>query len=122
MLAIDNSETTQASPPFDPATTPSLRSTTSVSISGEDHAIESLQSNQRDDIIMEDATSTPSALPEPQSDNDLLAWLALTIPYLRGVSEDAAWQDLVTGFVDFEKRGPPHGVGSFLHVYSSKLT
>ena len=71
---------------------------------------------------MEDATSTPLALPEPQSDNDLLVWLALTIPYLHGVSEDAAWQDLVTGFIDFKKRGPPHGVGSFLHVYSSKLT
>ena len=121
-LAIDNSEMTQASPPFNPATTPSLRSTTSVSISGEDHTIESLQSNQQDNIIMEDATSTPLALPEPQSDNDLLVWLALTIPYLRGVSEDAAWQDLVTGFIDFKKCGPPHGVGSFLHVYSSKLT
>ena len=122
MLAIDNSEMTQASPLFNPATTPSPRSTTSVSISGEDHTIESLQSNKRDDIVMEDATSTPSALLEPQSNNDLPAWLALTIPYLRGVSEDAAWQDLVTGFVDFKKRRPPHGVGSFLHVYSLKLT
>jgi hypothetical protein len=59
-----------------------------------------------------DTTSPPHAPPKPQNDEDLPPWLGLMIGYLRGVTEDVAWQDLVTAFVDFEKRGPPNGVSS----------
>ena len=47
------------------------------------------------------------AAPKPHDDTDLPAWLLQMIKYLREVSEDVPWQDLVTDFVDFEKRGPP---------------
>jgi len=40
------------------------------------------------------------------------------IGYLRRVSEDVAWQELVTEFVNFEKCGPPHGISLLgpLHI------
>ena len=104
-LAIDTSERPLASSPFDAATSSSPKS---VSVSGEDRVIESLQSENQDDVIMQDATS--STLPEPQNDDDLPTWLVPMIGFLHRASADAAWQDLVAGFVDFEKRGPPHGV------------
>ena len=62
------------------------------------------------DVVMQDATSKTLASLDPQNDNNLPLWLAQMIAYLRGVSEDVAWQDLVTAFVAFEKCGPPHGV------------
>jgi len=66
------------------------------------------------DVVMEDATSSSSPPKlETRNDEDLPGWLAQMIVYLRGVSEEAAWQNLVTGFVDFEKCGPPAGVSSF---------
>jgi len=73
------------------------------------------QPNERSekDVVMQDATSMTLASLDPPNDNNLPPWLAQMIAYLRGVSEDLAWQDLVTAFVAFEKRGPPHGV-SFL--------
>lgn len=46
----------------------------------------------------------------PEKDEFLPTWLAQTIVYLRRVSEDRAWQDLVTEFIQFEKIGPPIGV------------
>jgi hypothetical protein len=52
--------------------------------------------------------------------NSLPQWLTPTIGYLYGVAEDAAWQDLVTEFVEFEKCGPPNGV-SFIHLFLSSL-
>ena len=70
------------------------------------------QPNERSekDVVMQDATSIPLASPDPPNDNNLPPWLAQMIAYLRGVSDDVAWQDLVTAFVAFEKCGPPHGV------------
>lgn len=59
-----------------------------------------------------DVVSAPAILRalKPQDDENLPLWLASMIVYLRKVSDDVAWQNLVTGFVDFEKRGPPSGV------------
>lgn len=57
--------------------------------------------------VTQDTTSTSSQL---RNDDGLPVWLSQMIGYLRGVSEDIAWQELVTEFVDFERRGPPHGV------------
>lgn len=66
------------------------------------------------DVVMEDATSSSSPPKlETRNDEDLPGWLAQMMVYLRGVSEEAAWQNLVTGFVDFEKCGPPAGVSFF---------
>jgi hypothetical protein len=56
------------------------------------------------DGVMQDTTS------QLRNDKELPVWLSQMIAYLRGVSEDVAWQDLVTEFVDFERCGPPHGV------------
>lgn len=51
-----------------------------------------------------------------ENDEDLPPWLAQTIVYLRQVSVDRAWQDLVTEFVEFEKAGPPIGVTFDSHL------
>ena len=53
-----------------------------------------------------------------EKDDSLPPWLVQTIGYLRGVSEDQAWQDLVTEFVQFEKSGPPIGVMFDSHIGS----
>lgn len=58
------------------------------------------------DVTMED----PPPPPKSRNDKDLPAWLAQMISYLRDVVEDTPWQDLVTGFVEFEKGRPPIGV------------
>jgi len=63
--------------------------------------------NGPDDIVM-------SGAPKPHNDTGLPAWLLQMIKYLREVSEDVPWQDLVTDLVDFEKRGPPAGVSFFI--------
>lgn len=69
------------------------------------------------DVVMQDATSSSSPPKlEARNDEDLPGWLAQMIVYLRGVSEEVAWQNLVTGFFDFEKCGPPAGVSSFSFV------
>jgi len=70
------------------------------------------------DVVMQQTTSTSSQL---RNDNDLPVWLSLMITYLRRVSEDVAWQGLVTEFVDFERRGPSSGV-SFLALIISALS
>jgi hypothetical protein len=52
------------------------------------------------DVIMADDTNLP-------------AYLTGMIGYLRGVTADRAWQDLVTRFVAFEKTGrPTNGVSA----------
>ena len=66
-----------------------------------------------DDVVMQATTSTSSQL---RDDAELPVWLSQMIGYLRGVSDDVAWQELVTEFVDFERRGPPNGV-SFLGLH-----
>jgi len=58
------------------------------------------------DVTMEDSSPPP----KPHNDEDLPPWLAQMISYLRDVAEDTPWQDLVTGFVEFEKGRPPIGV------------
>ncbi|KDR77387.1 hypothetical protein GALMADRAFT_1326101 [Galerina marginata CBS 339.88] len=65
--------------------------------------------DETQDGMMQD--TNPAALPSspPRNDEDLPPWLAHMIAYLRGVSEDVAWQNLVTRFVEFEKHGPPAG-------------
>jgi hypothetical protein len=60
-------------------------------------------------------TAEPKALDDDTG--NLPQWLTSTMfNYLRGVSEDTAWQDLVTELLDFEKKGAPKGV-SFLYLY-----
>ena len=67
-----------------------------------------------EDVIMEDTILGVSTSVEFQNDKDLPAWLNRLgmIGYLRGVTEDMAWQNLVTHFVAFEKQQPPIGVSS----------
>lgn len=65
------------------------------------------------DVVMENATSSASVSPGPLNDEGLPAWLTPMIAYLRGVSDDGAWQSLVTRFVNFEKCRPPLGVRTF---------
>ena len=65
------------------------------------------------DVTMQDA----SLPPKPRNDKDLPAWLIKIIKYLRNVSKDTPWQDLVTSFVEFEKGGPPNGVSFLLILF-----
>lgn len=58
------------------------------------------------------AISTSSLLP---SDECVPAYLAPAIlVHLRGVSSARVWQDLITGFLQFERAGPPSGVSANL--------
>lgn len=66
------------------------------------------------DVVMQDSASPSSG---SQKDENLPTWLSKMIDYLREVSDAPAWQDLVSGFIEFEKGGPPHGVSSFLLVF-----
>jgi hypothetical protein len=60
------------------------------------------------DVVMRDTASSSGT----QNDKNLPAWLTQMIVYLRQVSEAPAWHDLVSGFIEFENCGPPHGVSS----------
>jgi len=62
------------------------------------------------DVSMMDGTSGALPSPKPWNYDDLPPWLTSMIVYLHGVAEDAAWQDLIIHFVEFEKSGPPNGV------------
>ena len=68
---------------------------------------------QDDDIVMGDSDLNSSEQRFPQNDDNLPSWLTHTIKYLRGVSEEIAWQNLVTEFITFEKSGPPAGVSPY---------
>lgn len=65
-----------------------------------------------DDVVMQDSTTNATPSLVVRNDADLPAWLAPMIKYLRTVVEDPRWQDMVTEFVEFEKRGPSNGVSS----------
>jgi len=91
------------------------------------------------DMVMADSTCDGMALsiinkscvPDSRTDLDIAdtttndlppdflpTWLAQTIGYLRQVSANQTWQDLVTEFVQFEKSGPPIGVMFDRHLCS----
>jgi len=88
----------------------------------EDHATDtskaSLQSpgceGQVGDVDMQDVMTGNYPSSGHRVDEDVPSWLTLMIGYLCGLSEDVAWQTLVTEFINFEKRRPPHGVSSIL--------
>ena len=69
-----------------------------------------------DDIVMGNPEPPLSELYLPQNNNNLPAWLTQTIKYLRSVSEEISWQNLVTEFIAFEKSGPPQGVSQVFHL------
>ena len=75
-----------------------------------------------DGDVMDTTTSgiqvSPSQKAPSQNDRDLPPWLNLTIGYLRGLTGDTAWQNLVSDFVAFEKQQPPIGVCSLLFSLS----
>ena len=66
------------------------------------------------DMHMTDGTFGASPLPKLRNHNDVPPWLTSKIVYFHGVAEDAAWQDLITHLVEFEKSGPPNGVSFIL--------
>lgn len=79
-------------------------------------------SEKRDgDIVMGNPEPHLSELYLPQNDNNLPAWLTQTIKYLRSVSEEISWQNLVTEFIAFEKSGPPQGVSQVFHLWRLTL-
>jgi hypothetical protein len=63
-----------------------------------------------DDVVMGNPEHPDVTVCLPQKDNNLPPWLAQPIKYLRGISDETAWQNLVTEFITFEKSGPPTGV------------
>ena len=60
------------------------------------------------DVDMDDEGSRGSS--EEFRNEDLPPWLVPMMGYLRGLSEDVAWQNLVTTFIAFERQHPPNGV------------
>jgi hypothetical protein len=73
------------------------------------------------EMSMHPATPALSPSPKARNDENLPPWISPMIQYLRGVTENTAWQDLVTEFLDFEKRGPPNGVSKFISFFLLKL-
>jgi hypothetical protein len=67
-------------------------------------------SSRDDNVTMKDATSRISTSLKPHNDQDLPPWLESTIGYLCGLTEDMAWQNLVTYFIVFERQKPTNGV------------
>lgn len=58
------------------------------------------------DVIMENPDLNDSPVPEPrlpQNDDNLPTWLTPNIEYLRSVSKENEWQNLVNEFFTFEK-------------------
>jgi hypothetical protein len=68
---------------------------------------------QDDDVVMGNSDLNSSERSFPQNNDNLPPWLTHIIKYLRGVSEEIAWQNLVTEFITFEKSGPPAGVSPY---------
>jgi hypothetical protein len=77
---------------------------------------------QDDDVVMGNPKLDGSLLCFPQNDDNLPPWLTHIIKYLRGISEESAWQNLVTVFVMFENSGPPAGVSPLLLKSGLSLT
>ena len=110
----DNSAPTVANNPEVGQTAPSDTSSgATCNVDSPSDGSTAIDGGNAGDVVMQDATSHSSSPLGTQIDEDLPGWLAPMIGYLRGVSEEAAWQDLVTEFVGFEKCGPPPGVSSF---------
>lgn len=76
------------------------------------------------DVITADAISNASPVcgtSNAAEDDNLPAFLTVTIESLRGASSEGVWQELVTTLVAFEKSGPPTGVClTFTHLASFK--
>jgi hypothetical protein len=66
------------------------------------------------EVVMDDESSEVSTSPE----EGLPPWLVPMIGYLRGLTEDVAWQNLVTTFITFERQHPPNGVSSLFFLFS----
>ena len=56
------------------------------------------------------ANIPPLPSPRDVKNDDVPPWLVPMIGYLRGLTEDGAWQNLVTNFLAFERFQPPCGV------------
>jgi hypothetical protein len=65
-----------------------------------------------DDVTMKDGTATPNVFRAPPSDAEEIVphWLSTMIGYLRDVSTNEPWQNLISELIVFEKSGPPTGV------------
>ena len=92
----------------DPLNTLASVNKTCVPYSREDSDVDMADTTTKKlpDVGMESGKETR----EPKNDESLPTWLSQTIGYLRKVSAEQSWQDLVTEFVEFEKSGPPIGV------------
>ena len=75
---------------------------------------------EEDDAFMEDTTQAASggSTQDFQDGKDLPPWLNLTIGYLRGLTEDVAWQTLITDFITFQRQQPTNGVGSLFLTFA----
>jgi hypothetical protein len=64
------------------------------------------------DVAMADGTggNTVESLLTSNVDENLPDWLSSMVDYLREISTDKTWQDLITEFFLFEKSKPPSGV------------
>ena len=67
------------------------------------------------DVVMDDEHSEFSTSPE----DDLPPWLVPMIGYLREVTGDVAWRNLVNMFLMFERQRPPNGVSSPFYRFLS---
>ena len=70
------------------------------------------------EVGMEHTTPSVSRLQENQNDEELPLWLNPMMGYLHGLTEDMAWQNLVTNFLAFERLQPPSGVSPLFFSFS----
>lgn len=124
--AITAEKTTQGRPAFDTAdtaqppmtVTPPIDQKIPIPISAHqlfpeaDASPSGVTTSGDNEVVMDEESSGVSPPHEIPNDEDLPPWLKPMIGYLRGVTEDVAWQRLVTNFIAFERQQPPIGVSS----------
>jgi hypothetical protein len=68
------------------------------------------------DVEEENCTSKSSISTEIDG-SKAPAWLTARLDYLRGISEEKAWQDLIASFLKFEMENTTTGVRTYLHFH-----
>lgn len=68
-----------------------------------------VQATRSDDVTIKIPTAQSSTT--ATNDTPAPSWLGKMLVYLRGVSDMAEWQDLVSSLLEFESMDPPSGVG-----------
>jgi hypothetical protein len=75
-------------------------------------AVDNTQVLQGDNMNNTEMSAAPQPLTTATKETLVPAWPSRMLIYLRGVSDRAEWQDLVSVLLKFENLNPPSGVGT----------